>query len=96
MAGRSDQLSVLQVYDNVVHRPIRGVGCCHAYSRNKLAIAIYLCTHEGQRNIHRLISVSDMVAENFSVSVTKRLGVDHEDCQAITQDSLNGVNMRRF
>ena len=62
----------------------KGVGRYHAYSRNKLAIAMDLRTEEGQRHILKLISVSDVVVENFSVGVTGRLGVDYEDCRAIT------------
>ena len=62
----------------------KGVGRYHAYSRNKLAIAIDLRTDEGQRHIRKLISMSDVVVENFSVGVTKRLGVDYEDCRALT------------
>ena len=62
----------------------KGVGRYHAYSRNKLAIAIDLRTDEGQRHIRKLISMSDVVVENFSVGVTGRLGVDYEDCRAIT------------
>ena len=62
----------------------KGVGRYHAYSRNKLAIAMDLRTDEGQHHIRKLISLSDVVVENFSVGVTKRLGVDYEDCRAIT------------
>ena len=61
----------------------KGVGRYHAYSRNKLAIAIDLRTDEGRRHIRKLISMSDVVAENFSVGVTGRLGVDYEHCRAI-------------
>ena len=61
----------------------KGIGRYHAYSRNKLALAMDLRTDEGQRHIRRLISMSDVVAENFSVGVTGRLGVDYEDCRAI-------------
>ncbi len=61
----------------------KGVGRYHAYSRNKLALALNLRTDEGQRYIRKLISMSDVVAENFSVGVTGRLGVDYEDCRAI-------------
>ena len=62
----------------------KGVGRYHAYSRNKLALAMDLRTDEGRRHIRKLISMSDVVAENFSVGVTGRLGVDYEDCRAIT------------
>ena len=61
----------------------KGVGRYHAYSRNKLALAMDLRTGEGRRHIRKLISMSDVVAENFSVGVTRRLGVDYEDCRAI-------------
>ncbi|MCY4529493.1 MAG: CoA transferase [Chloroflexi bacterium] len=61
----------------------KGVGRYHAYSRNKLAMAMDLRTDEGQRYIRKLISMSDVVVENFSVGVTKRLGVDYDDCRAI-------------
>ena len=62
----------------------KGVGRYHAYSRNKLAIAMDLRTDEGQRHIRKLISVSDVVVENFSVGVTGRLGVDYDDCRALS------------
>ena len=61
----------------------KGVGRYHAYSRNKLALAMDLRTGEGRCHIRKLISMSDVVAENFSVGVTGRLGVDYEDCRAI-------------
>ena len=61
----------------------KGVGRYHAYSRNKLALAIDLRTDDGQRHIRTLISMSDVVAENFSVGVTRRLGVDYEHCRAL-------------
>ena len=62
----------------------KGVGRYHAYSRNKLAMSIDLRTDEGQRHIRKLISMSDVVVENFSVGVTGRLGVDYEDCRTLS------------
>ena len=52
----------------------KGVGRYHAYSRNKLAIAMDLRTEEGQRHIRKLISVSDVVVENFSVGRHRTVG----------------------
>ena len=52
----------------------KGVGRYHAYSRNKLAIAMDLRTDDGRRHIRKLISLSDVVVENFSVGVTGAAG----------------------
>ena len=83
----------------------KGVGRYHAYSRNKLAIAIDLRTDEGQRHIRKLISMSDVVVENFSVGVTKSAGrglrglpgdhAEHRLCRAArVREDRAGVRVR--
>ena len=83
----------------------KGVGRYHAYSRNKLAIAIDLRTDEGQRHIRKLISMSDVVAENFSVGVTRAAGrglrglpgdhAEHHLCRAARiREDRAGIRVR--
>lgn len=64
----------------------KGTGRFHAYSRNKLALTLDLRTDEGAALIRRLIPLADVVVENFSVGVMKRLGIDYEDCVKMRPD----------
>lgn len=64
----------------------RGVARFHAYSRNKLGLTLDLRTDEGRKHIRKLIGMSDVVVENFSVGVMKRLGIDYDECQKIRTD----------
>ena len=67
-------------------RPYNRAGRFNAYGRNKLGLTLDLRTDEGRALIRELIAVSDVVVENFSVGVMKRLGLDYEDCQALRPD----------
>ncbi len=62
------------------------IGRFHAYSRNKMGITLDLRTAEGPPLIQQLVAISDVVIENFSVGVMKRLGVDYEDCRTMRPD----------
>ena len=64
----------------------KSIGRFHAYSRNKLGITLDLRTDDGHELVQNLISVSDIVVENFSVGVTKRLGIDYEHCRELRPD----------
>ncbi len=69
-------------------RPYNRAGRFNAYSRNKLGLTLDLRADEGRALIRDLISISDVVVENFSVGVMKRLGLDYEDCRALRPDIL--------
>lgn len=47
-------------------------------NRNKKSICVNIKFQEGQKIIHDLVKVSDIVAENYSQGVTKKLNLDFE------------------
>lgn len=52
-------------------------------NRNKESVCIDLKSEEGRRIFYDLVAKADVVLDNFSVGVTKRLGIDHETLAAI-------------
>lgn len=46
-------------------------------NRNKESICIDLKSNEGREIFYELAAIADVVIDNFSVGVTKRLGIDH-------------------
>jgi crotonobetainyl-CoA:carnitine CoA-transferase CaiB-like acyl-CoA transferase len=54
-----------------------------AANRGKKSIAVDLASHEARKVILSLARVCDVVVENFSVGVSKRLGVDYETLSAV-------------
>ena len=52
-------------------------------NRGKQSVCIDLKTDAGRAVFHDLVRHADVVLDNFSVGVTKRLGVDHETLSAI-------------
>ena len=65
-----------------------GIGRFYAYNRNKLGLTLDLQSEEGAVHIRQLIGISDLVVENFSVGVMKRLGIDYDDCTTIKPDHV--------
>ena len=57
-------------------------------NRNKLSAALNVRHPRGMELIHELISVSDIVVENFSASVLERWGLDYEVQRAIRPDVI--------
>ncbi|TDD95139.1 CoA transferase [Actinomadura rubrisoli] len=49
----------------------------------KLAVVLELKTEAGREMLHRLAARADVVIENFTVGVTKRLGADFETLRAV-------------
>jgi len=49
-------------------------------NRNKRSLAIDLKSAEGLAIVHELIASADIVVENFSTGVMKRLGLDYQTC----------------
>ncbi|MGA1792217.1 MAG: CaiB/BaiF CoA transferase family protein [bacterium] len=58
----------------------------HALNRNKLGITIDLKHPVGQRVIRELVRISDVVMDNSSPGVMKKLGLDHKSLEAIKGD----------
>ena len=67
-------------------RPYNRAGRFNAYNRNKLGLTLDLRSDEGKKYILDLISVSDVIIENFSVGVMARLGLSYEECVAYRPD----------
>ena len=65
------------------------------FNRNKRSLALNLRTPAGQQLLHRLVSVVDVVVENFSPGVLDRWGLSYERMRAINEDvvlvSMAGV-----
>ncbi|MFC1534720.1 CaiB/BaiF CoA transferase family protein [Thermodesulfobacteriota bacterium] len=60
----------------------------HALNRNKLSITIDLKNPVGQKIIKELIKISDVVIDNSSPGVMKKLGLDHDSLEAIKPDII--------
>lgn len=55
----------------------------HSINRNKLGITVNLSRPEGVELIQKLIAISDVVVENFSPGVMKRLNLDYDQIKKI-------------
>jgi benzylsuccinate CoA-transferase BbsF subunit len=60
----------------------------HSINRNKLGILLDLTTPEGKSLIQDLIKKSDVVVENFSPGVMKRLSLDYEQLKKLKSDII--------
>ena len=49
------------------------------FNRNKRSLAIDIKSEEGKKIIHRLLSQSDVVLENFASGTMERLGLGYAD-----------------
>ena len=58
------------------------------HNRNKLSVTANLKTEEGREVARRLIAMSDVVVENFSVGVMDRLGLGYEELKAVKPDII--------
>src|SRR5262245_17010471 len=78
-AGRGRNIEPGDPYYN---RPARfnQVNC------NKLGITLNLASADGIDIFKRLVKVSDVVVENYSVGVMQRFGLDYESLRAIKPD----------
>jgi crotonobetainyl-CoA:carnitine CoA-transferase CaiB-like acyl-CoA transferase len=63
---------------------INGMGAYFlTLNRNKRSICVNLKSEQGRKLVHQLAKKADVVFDNFSRGVTKRLGLDHETLSAI-------------
>jgi benzylsuccinate CoA-transferase BbsF subunit len=60
----------------------------HSINRNKLGILLDLTRPQAVELVRRLIKISDVVVENFSPGVMKRLGLDYEELRRIKSDII--------
>ncbi|MGY3607395.1 MULTISPECIES: CaiB/BaiF CoA transferase family protein [unclassified Bradyrhizobium] len=57
-------------------------------NRNKRSVAVNLKSPEGLKVARELIATADVVVENFSTGVMKRLGLDYDNCRRIKRDVI--------
>ncbi len=61
-----------------------GIGAYHlTLGRNKKSVELDLKSDQGLKLFKELVSVADVVVDNFSQGVTKRLGIDHENLKGV-------------
>jgi len=61
-----------------------GIGAYHlTLGRNKKSVELDLKSDEGLNLFKELVAVADVVVDNFSQGVTKRLGIDHESLKNV-------------
>ena len=61
-----------------------GIGAYHlTLGRNKKSVELDLKSDQGLKLFKELVSVADVVVDNFSLGVTKRLGIDHENLKDV-------------
>ena len=58
------------------------------HNRNKLSVTTNLKSEEGREVARRIIAMSDVVVENFSVGVMDRLGLGYEELKALKPDII--------
>ena len=68
--------------------PYNRAGRFNAYNKNKLSLTLDLRTEEGKAKIKELISISDVIVENFSTGVMDRLGIGYDDCLKLRPDII--------
>ncbi len=61
-----------------------GIGAYHlTLGRNKKSVELDLKSEEGLKLFKELAEVADVVVDNFSQGVTKRLGIDHQNLKEV-------------
>ena len=60
----------------------------HGLNRNKMSFTVDLKNAKGIKIVKRLIKIADVVVDNFSPAVPKKLGLDHESLELIKPDII--------
>ena len=61
-----------------------GIGSYHlTLGRNKKSVELDLKSEDGLKLFKELVAVADVVVDNFSQGVTKRLGIDHQSLKKV-------------
>ncbi|MDO8672456.1 MAG: CoA transferase, partial [Dehalococcoidia bacterium] len=79
---------VIKVQSAEIGRAESVPGYNNYYNRNKLGVSIDMSTEKGREICKRLISVSDVVVENFSARVLRQWGLDWENARKIRPDII--------
>ncbi len=87
--GRLESYRSDSVYQNEIHGEFWNRGAnFYEQNRNKLGITLDLARAEGLDILRRLISVSDVFAENFTPRVIKNFGLEYEELRKIKADII--------
>ncbi|HCP24051.1 MAG TPA: hypothetical protein DIT90_08020, partial [Dehalococcoidia bacterium] len=78
----------LSVVGGPASNTARGLGQRHNWNAGKSSISINMKTDAGKDLARRLVSVSDVVAENFSGRVMPGWGMDYESIRKIRPDII--------
>ena len=88
-AGRPDSSRGSPQPDNQVgDQPWNNGGMYHEANRNKLGISLDLNTDRGKELFKELVSVSDVVAQNFPPRVMRNFGLDYLELRKIKPDII--------
>ena len=63
-------------------------GGFNTVNNNKLSCTLNLRSEEGQRLAHRLITISDVVVENYSIGTMEKLGLGYETVRQLRPDVI--------
>lgn len=75
--------------DNQVgDRPWNNGGMYHEANRNKLGVSLDLSTDRGKELFKELVSVSDVVAQNFPPRVMRNFGLDYPNLKKVKPDII--------
>ncbi|MDP6453581.1 MAG: CoA transferase [SAR202 cluster bacterium] len=69
-------------------RPYNRAGRFNSYNRSKIGLTLDLRSEDGKALMRDLVEISDVVVENFSVGVMKRLGLDYDECRKLRPDII--------
>ena len=72
----------------VGERPWNDGGAYHEANRNKSGISLDLNTEQGKRLFKELVSVSDVVAQNFPPRVMRNFGLDYPNLRKVKPDII--------
>ncbi len=87
--GRLESYRSDSVYQNEIHGEFWNRGAnFYEQNRNKLGITLDLAHPEGLGLLRRLITLSDVFAENFTPRVIKNFGLEYADLRRIKPDII--------
>ena len=87
--GRLESYRSDSVYKNEIHGEFWNRGAnFYEQNRNKLGITLDLGQTEGLEILRRLISISDVFAENFTPRVIRNFGLGYEELRSVRPDII--------
>ena len=85
---KMDACRVVPPFPDGIRGGVNRGGQFNTYNRNKKSCTLNLSTPKGIDIAKQLVSLSDVVVENFSPPVMARLGLDYDVCRTIKPDII--------